>query len=472
VPLEFGTDGIRGVANQELTPELVLSLGRAAARVLGHERWLIGRDTRRSGPMLGAALAAGLSSEGADVIDLGVLPTPAVAHLSERRDLPAAVISASHNAFADNGIKLFAAGGRKLSDQLENRLEAELAALMAPAGSASATPGLDTPDRGAGTSADQQPAPSRRPVGRGVGVIGADPGAEEAYAAHLMSALDGRRLGGLHVVLDCANGAASVLAPRLFSALGAQVDLLHGTPDGVNINHRAGSTYPAALQEKVVSNGAHAGLAFDGDADRVLAVDHTGALVDGDHILAVCALDLHGRGLLTADTVVVTVMTNLGFRLAMAEKAITVIETQVGDRYVLEALEAGGLNLGGEQSGHIIFRDVATTGDGILTGLRLLDVVVREQRSLHDLAAAAMTGLPQVLTNVRVADREGLAGAESVWAEVAAVEAALGKRGRVLLRPSGTEPLVRVMAEAPTSAEAHEVVDRLCRALEAALGKP
>ena len=440
MPLEFGTDGVRGVANVELTPQLVRTLGRAAARVLGPNAWLIGRDTRQSGPELQAALTDGLTREGARVVDLGVLPTPAVAYLSQVRGVPAAVISASHNPYTDNGVKLLAAGGRKLTDELEERLEEEFAEL------------------------------GDREDGSGAGIALQEPDASHGYLQHLAAVVEGHRLDGLRVVLDCANGAASAVAPAAFAQQGAAVEALHAEPDGRNINAGCGSTHPQSLQAAVVATGADVGLAFDGDADRVLAVDHTGALVDGDHVLAICARDLHDRGILAGDTVVVTVMTNLGFRLAMADAGIGVIETKVGDRYVLEALEKGRFSLGGEQSGHIIFRDVATTGDGLLTGLRLLDVVVRSGRSLHDLASAAMTRLPQVLRNVHVAKRESLDGAGDVWAEVRSVEAQLGERGRVLLRPSGTEPVVRVMVEAPTEAEADAAADRLCAVLTATLG--
>jgi phosphoglucosamine mutase len=445
VTLKFGTDGVRGVANTELTPELVLALGRAAARVLGGERYLIGRDTRLSGPMLQAALAAGLTSEGADVVDLGVLPTPGVAFLSAARDVPAAMISASHNPFADNGIKFFAAGGRKLTDAVEERLEAELRAIL-----------------DATSSGD-------RPTGGAVGRTTAEADAVAGYERQLVAALEGERLDGLRLVLDCAHGAASTVAPHVFTAAGAEVDVLHAAPDGVNINDGCGSTHPEALRRAVVDRGADVGLAFDGDADRVLAVDAGGRLVDGDHLIAVCAIDLRSRGRLTGDTVVVTVMTNLGFRLAMEERGIAVVETQVGDRYVLEALDEGGWSLGGEQSGHVIFRDLATTGDGLLTGLMVLAAVRRAGRSLGDLAADAMTRLPQVLRNVKVRSRDALAGAEELWAEVARVEAQLGDHGRVLLRPSGTEPVVRVMVEAPTEAEAEAATARLAAVVETTL---
>ena len=434
--LKFGTDGVRGAANVELSPSLALSLGRAAARVLGGKAFLVGRDTRRSGPMLQAALSAGLAAEGCDVFDLGVVPTPAVAFASAERGAAAAMVSASHNPYTDNGIKLFAAGGRKLTDEVEERLEAEL---------------------------DRSPGPPAT-----VGTIGVED-VRGPYLDHLVASVEGRRLNGLHVVVDCANGAASDLAPEAFRSLAARVDVIHAAPDGVNINAGCGSTYPADLQRAVVEAGADLGLAFDGDADRVLAVDHTGALVDGDHLIALCALDRRQRGLLHGDTVVVTVMANMGFRLAMEERGIAVHETQVGDRYVLEALEAGGWSLGGEQSGHVIFRDLATTGDGLLTGVQLGDLVRRSGRRLHDLAAAAMSRLPQVLRNVEVARRDDLAGAEAVWDAVAEAEAELGGEGRVLLRPSGTEQLVRGMVEAPSAEQAERLAARLAAAVTAAL---
>lgn len=443
--LKFGTDGVRGVANRELTPELALTLGRAAARVLGGGRWLIGRDTRRSGPLLAAALAAGLASEGVDVVDLGVLPTPGVAYLSATDGAGAAMISASHNGFADNGIKLFEAGGLKLSDDIEQSLEAELAAIAA------------------------QGDPRPRPEGAAVGSLIVDPTGIDRYRDRLVQVLDGRRLDGVRVVVDTANGAAAGLAVDVLSSLGAEVSAIHDRPDGVNINQACGSTYPEDLQVAVGEAGAQVGLAFDGDADRVLAVDAAGELVDGDQIIAMCAIDRRDRGLLIDDTVVVTVMSNLGFRQGMAAHGIKVIDTRVGDRYVLEELDRGGYSLGGEQSGHVIFRDLASTGDGLLTGLFLLDLVARSGRTLADLAADAMVRLPQVLINVRTARRdprllEHMAGA------VAEAEAGLADRGRVLLRPSGTEPVVRVMVEAPTDAEAHEVANRLASAVRSLPG--
>jgi phosphoglucosamine mutase len=445
--LKFGTDGVRGVANAELTPELALALGRAAARVLGGERFAIGRDTRRSGPLLEAALAAGLAGEGADVVSLGVAPTPEVAWWSATEGAPAAVVSASHNPFADNGIKLFSAGGRKLSDAVEEQLEAELGALLGGGGGSSPT----------------------NAVGAAVGSLVLAEGVHGGYGRAVMASLEGRRLAGLRAVVDCANGSASAVAPDILRSLGVEAHVIHGAPDGVNINDGCGSTHPGDLQADVVERGAHLGIAFDGDADRVLMVDHRGELVDGDHLIAILALDRHERGVLTGDAVVVTVMTNLGFRLAMGERGIRVVETAVGDRYVLEALAAGGYSLGGEQSGHIVFPALATTGDGLLTAVQVLDVVLRSGQTLAELAAGAMTRLPQVLHNVRVAHRDPTI-LERVAPAVAAVESRLGEKGRVLVRPSGTEPLVRVMVEAPTEADAAAAAAELVRAVESAAG--
>jgi phosphoglucosamine mutase len=449
VTLRFGTDGVRGVANAELTPEVVLALGRAAARVLSGQqgrsgRFLVGRDTRISGPLLQAALSAGLAAEGADVADLGVIPTPGVAFLSAADGLPAAVISASHNPFPDNGVKFFSPGGRKLSDETEARLEAELDRLVGDGASAA------------------------RPTGAALGRLttGHDQGVQR-YQQALAESLGGRRLDGLSVVLDCANGAAFEVAPAVLRELGAAVTVLSEGPDGLNINDGCGSTHPERLQAEVVARGASVGLAFDGDADRVLAVDHTGALVDGDQLIAVCALDRRDGGRLPGDTVVVTVMANLGFRQAMASHGIGLVETDVGDRYVLEEMEKGGWALGGEQSGHIIFGDLATTGDGVLTGLQVLDVMVRTGRPLADLASV-MARLPQVLRNVPVA-RKGMAVSEDLGLAVKAVQHELGDRGRVLVRPSGTEAVMRVMVEAMTPAEAEAASEVLCQAVRRSL---
>lgn len=450
--LRFGTDGVRGVANTQLTPELALALGRAASRVLGggaqHARVVIGRDSRQSGAMLLGALTAGITSEGLDVVDLGVVPTPAVALASERDLVIGAMISASHNPFEDNGIKFFAPGGRKLPDAVEANIETELELLLARTGAA------EWPDA---------------PIGTAVGRYDIDGTINAAYVAHLVEALEGRSLGGLRVVLDTANGASSLVAPESFRSAGASVTVINDRPNGSNINDGCGSTHPEQLQAAVIAEGADVGFAFDGDADRMLAVDATGALIDGDQILAMLAVDRRDRGRLAHDTVVVTVMTNLGFRLAMAERGVTVVDTAVGDRYVLEAMLTGGFVLGGEQSGHVINADVATTGDGTLSALMVADLLVRSGRSLAE-HGAVMTRLPQVLRNVKGVDRNRLPTADELWAEVKAVEAELHGRGRVLLRPSGTEALVRVMVEAPTHDAASSAAARLCATVERVLG--
>jgi len=359
----FGTDGVRGVANEDLTAEVALAIGRATARVLPAPVFVVGRDTRRSGPLLQAALSAGLATEGADVIDLGVLPTPGVATVAEHRTMPGAMVSASHNPFGDNGIKLFSSLGTKLPVGLEAEVEREITSILADG-----------------------ERPPRRPTGHGVGRISSDPEAADLYREHLVSATEGRTFDGLHIVVDCANGAASAFAPGVLAALGANVTALHDSPDGTNINERCGSTDPGDLARTVTERGANLGLALDGDADRVIAVDHTGTVVDGDVLLALFALDLARRGHLAGNTVVVTVMTNLGFRLSMESHGIGVRETDVGDRHVLAALDADALALGGEQSGHIIFRTRSTTGDGILTGIFLADLMQRSGQSLADLA--------------------------------------------------------------------------------------
>jgi phosphoglucosamine mutase len=441
--LRFGTDGVRGHAD-ELTDELVVALGRAAARVLAADlrtqpgrRFAIGRDPRESGPRLEAALATGLSAEGVAVELVGVAPTPALAWISAAREVPAAMISASHNPFHDNGVKFFVAGGRKLTDAIETQLEVALDRLLGtpvPASPHEPTAGLDDLAR---------------------------------YELAVVGSLEGRSIDGLSVVIDCANGAASEVAPRVLQRLGAKVDVLNASPNGRNINDGCGSTHPDGLRRAVVDRGADVGLAFDGDADRVLAVDQTGELIDGDQLIAMCAIDLHRRGLLAGRTVVVTVMTNLGFRRAMEAHGIDVVVTPVGDRHVLEALEKGSYSLGGEQSGHVVFRDLATTGDGLLTGVQLLDLVVRSGRPLSSLASDAMTRLPQVLVNVRVSTRHpDVVGA--IGPEIAAVEASLGRHGRVLVRPSGTEPLVRVMVEAEDAEQAEEAANTLSAAVREA----
>jgi phosphoglucosamine mutase len=438
VQARFGTDGVRGVANAELTPELVLALGRATARILPAAAFIVGRDTRRSGPLLQAALAAGLAGEGADVIDVGVLPTPALAWMSAQRDLPAAVVSASHNPFADNGIKLFARGGTKLSTETEAAIEDALVAI------------LDPSVRG-----------PRNPEGHGVGRLIIEADAKTAYVEHLVSSLDGRRLEGMKLVVDCANGAASAMGGEVFERAGADVVVIGSDPDGSNINAGCGSTHTETLAAAVLEHRADLGLALDGDADRLLAVDDTGTLIGGDELLALFAVDLADRGQLAGNTVVVTVMTNLGFRLAMAERGIVVKETPVGDRYVLAALDVDGLALGGEQSGHIVFRQMATTGDGLLTGLVLADLVTRMGKPLSELVRGLVTRVPQVLVNVPVPNTELLADAKAVWSAVAEEQDRLSDTGRVLLRPSGTEPVVRVMVEAAGDGLAEEIAQRL-----------
>jgi phosphoglucosamine mutase len=449
VGVRFGTDGIRGVANAELGAELVLALGRATARALPARSFLVARDTRQSGPLLQAALSAGLASEGADVVDLGVLPTPGVAWHCATRHLPGAVISASHNPFTDNGVKLFATGGLKLPDAAEAAVEEELDRVLA---------------------ADVHGP--RPPTGHAVGRLSADPDAADGYVEHLVSVLEGGSLDGMKVVVDCANGAASSIAPIVLQRLGADVTAIAHQPDGTNINDGCGSTHPELVGAEVLARGADIGLALDGDADRLVAVDHTGAATTGDELLALFATDLAGRGRLAGNTVVVTVMSNLGLRLAMADQRIAVRETPVGDRYVLEALDADGLTLGGEQSGHLVFRELATTGDGVLTAVLLLDLIRRTGRPLADLAREAMRRLPQVLVNVPAPDPGSVVENEAVQAEVAAVRLELGQQGRVLLRPSGTEPLVRVMVEAADEVVAHTVVDRLCVVVERAASVP
>jgi phosphoglucosamine mutase len=434
----FGTDGVRGLANADLTPELALSVASAAARVLvAHDAShrpmaVVGRDPRASGEMLEAAVVAGLTSAGADVLLLGVLPTPAVAFLtaSYGADL-GVVLSASHNPMPDNGVKLFAAGGHKLPDDIEAEIEAAVAA--GPAAS--------------------------RPTGARIGRVRHADDAVERYGAHLLGAQP-TRLDGLHIVVDCANGAAAEVAPEVYRGAGATVDLVGAEPDGLNINDGCGSTHLGALRAEVRRRGADLGIAHDGDADRCLAVDASGAVVDGDQILAMCALALREAGTLKNDTVVATVMSNLGLHHAMRDAGIAVLTTAVGDRYVLEALREHDLSLGGEQSGHLVFTETATTGDGLLTALHVMARMALTGASLTELAAVVQR-LPQTLVNVRVHDRDGAVASDEIRAAVAAAEAELGDSGRVLLRPSGTEQLIRVMVEAGTQEQADAVAERI-----------
>ncbi len=437
----FGTDGVRGVYGRELTDELAFALGRALVTVLaraGDRRAIvIGRDTRASGEPLERALAAGIRAAGADVILAGVVPTPAVAFLTV--DLGAgagAVISASHNPPEDNGIKFFGPFGYKLSDDLEAEIEAEV-------------------ERGAPAA-----------VG-GEGTVREAPGALERYVGHLVGAAEAR-LDGMRVVVDCANGAASAVAPEVLRRLGAEVYPIFDAPDGRNINVGFGALHPEVVANAVRTAGADAGVAHDGDADRALFADAQGRVIDGDQVLAACALAMKQEGRLPRDLVVTTVMANLGLRRAMEAAGIEVVQTRVGDRYVLEEMLARGAALGGEQSGHVVFAEHATTGDGILTAVRFLSLAARTGRSVAELAAA-MPRYPQVLENVRVAHKEGLEGSEEVRAAVAEAERSLDGRGRVLVRASGTEPLVRVMVEAETEERARALARELAEVVARAL---
>ncbi|MFC7247482.1 phosphoglucosamine mutase [Catellatospora aurea] len=438
----FGTDGVRGLANADLSPELALSLAVAAAHTLPDPDReqpplvVVGRDPRASGEMLEAAVVAGLASAGANVVRVGVLPTPGVAYLTaEVRADFGVMISASHNPMPDNGIKFFAAGGHKLTDEQEDAIEAALGATWT------------------------------RPTGAQVGRVHDLLDGAEHYTTHLVQAT-GHPLAGLKVVVDCAHGAASDVAPEAFREAGAEVIAINAEPDGLNINDECGATHLGPLKAAVVEHGAHLGIAVDGDADRCLAVDASGAEVDGDQIMAILALAMRDAGALANDTLVATVMSNLGLRIAMREAGITLVETKVGDRYVLEELRAGGFSLGGEQSGHVVFTEHATTGDGVLTGLRLLARVAQTGKPLAELAAV-VNRLPQVLINVRVADK-AVARAPEILAVVAAAEAQLHGSGRVLLRPSGTEQLVRVMVEAASEDIAQKIAEDIAADVRAA----
>ena len=427
----FGTDGVRGAANTELTPELAFRLGKAAGMWFKQEdhhrpEILIGRDTRLSGQMLEAALAAGICSAGGNAVLAGVLPTPAIAYLTSNNKFDAGVvISASHNPFGDNGIKFFAHDGHKLPDAVED----EVAALALADGEISA-----------------------RPCGADVGCIRrAEDDLLTSYAEHVFQSV-GTSLSGLKVVLDCANGAAYEVAPTVLRRLGAEVTVLFNEPDGININNACGSTHLEKLQQAVVKVGADVGVAHDGDADRCLLVDAQGQIVDGDQIMAICANELKSKGKLFADTLVVTVMSNLGLHVAMRKLGIHCEVTAVGDRYVLESMRENGYSLGGEQSGHVIFADFATTGDGLITATQVLAAMQRSNCTLADLASI-MTIYPQVLVNVRVKSKEGWETNAAIRQAIDAAEAKLGGDGRILVRPSGTEPLIRVMAEGPDQTE-------------------
>ncbi len=432
----FGTDGIRGLANADLDPELAMAVSLAAVHVLGERIGgrrpvaVVGRDPRVSGEMLEAAVLAGLTSAGADALRAGVLPTPAIAQLTADTGADLGVmLSASHNPMPDNGIKIFARGGHKLPDAIEDEIEARLGERWT------------------------------RPTGAGIGRVQDLHDAGERYVDHLLATLT-HKLDGLRVVVDCAHGAAARVAPLTYSRAGAEVISIAADPDGLNINDGVGSTHLAGLLRAVVDSGADVGIAHDGDADRCLAVTAAGEVVDGDAILAICALALREAGRLREQTVVTTVMSNVGFHRAMRKHGIAVLTTPVGDRYVLEELRARHLSLGGEQSGHVIFLDLASTGDGILTGLQLLSQVASTGSPLAELASVVRR-LPQVLLNVPVADKARVAASAAVATAVAAAQRELGEDGRVLLRPSGTEQIVRVMVEAPTQERAEQVAGRL-----------
>ena len=442
----FGTDGVRGLANRDLTAELALDLSVAAAHVLGdagdfaghRPRAVVGRDPRISGEFLEAAVVAGLASAGVDVVRAGIVPTPAIAFLTAHTGADLGVmLSASHNAMPDNGIKFFARGGAKLDDAVEDAIEA------------------------------RRDEPWERPIGAGVGRITEDTALVEQYITHLLGSMP-HRLDGLRVVVDGANGAASHVAPETYRRAGAHVIEIHTNPDGVNINDNCGSTHMDDLRRAVVEAGADLGIAHDGDADRCLAVDANGEIIDGDRIMAILAIAMRDRGVLRANTVVATVMSNLGFKIAMREAGINLVETAVGDRYVLEAMRASAYALGGEQSGHVIMLDHASTGDGTLTALHLMSRMAETGQSLAALASV-MEQLPQVLVNVRGVDKSRVSTCEPLNAAITRAASRLGDTGRVLLRPSGTEPLVRVMVEAPTEVIAREVADDLVAVVVAEL---
>ncbi|HQD20198.1 MAG TPA: phosphoglucosamine mutase [Bacillota bacterium] len=440
----FGTDGIRGKANVVLTPELAFKIGRAAASRLGEKggAFLIGRDPRLSGAMLEGALASGIASVGMDVFLTGIVTTPGLAWLTKETGAAAgAMISASHNPMEDNGIKFFNSQGFKLEDAEELAIE-ELYF-------------QDTDDL-------------PRPTGENVGRIIRREELVQTYCDYLLSTID-VSLKGLKIVVDCANGSASGIAPKVFAAAGAQVEAIHSDPDGININRNCGSTHLEALAAAVKAKGADAGLALDGDADRLIAVDARGEIVDGDKIMLICAKSLKEQGRLAKDTLVITVMSNLGLRLAAKDLGIKTVAAKVGDRYVLEEMLRGGYILGGEQSGHIIFRQFATTGDGLLSALQLLQIMVQEGKSLEELAEV-MEYLPQVLINVPVASKEGWQENEFIAAKIAWAEAELQGQGRVLVRPSGTEPLIRVMLEGPRESQLQELARAIADVIKAQLG--
>ena len=437
----FGTDGVRGSANKDLTPELVFALGKSASLVIaqqhgkGRASAVVGRDPRASGEMLEAALIAGLATVGVDVLKVGVLPTPAIAYLTQyyKADL-GIVLSASHNVFSDNGVKFFSKDGKKLPDEVEDEIEKN----------------LDT----------KVPHPTGSEVGR----VKEMADAYEAYVSHLLETINLGALKGLKIVVDCANGAASEVAPDVYHRAGAEVIAIHNSPNGLNINENCGSTHMQSLIETVKKEKADLGIAHDGDADRCLAVDELGNIIDGDHILALLAKDFKDNSKLSSQTVVSTVMANLGFKFAMKEQEISIIETQVGDRYVLEAMEEKNFVLGGEQSGHVIMRNYSTTGDGLLTALHLMNAVTNQKKPLSELSKIVKK-YPQILINVSNVDR-GKIGNEKLQNAVKEAEKQLGNKGRILLRPSGTEELIRVMVEAETQNTADSIAKQIAEVVK------
>lgn len=433
----FGTDGVRGVANTELSSILALKLGCASANVLRkkHEgaKIIIGRDTRISGDILESAIASGVCSMGVDVHLAGVIPTPAVAYLAEKLHAEAGVvISASHNPMRDNGIKFFGGDGYKLPDEIESEIEQQI------------------------DNYDSLP----RPEGAGVGRMYREHELLDMYLDHLIRSFP-KKLNGLRLVLDCANGAVYEAAPELFSRLGAEITVINSDPDGLNINENCGSLHPEILKEQVVEHGAYAGLAFDGDGDRAILVDEKGRTVDGDHVMAICALHLSSKGKLPHSSVAATVMSNMGLEVALKNNGISLVRTKVGDRYVVEEMRRSGIAIGGEKSGHIIFSDVSTTGDGLVTGLQVLNIMIETGKPLSELADR-MTEYPQILKNVVVARKEGWESLPELSSAVKEGEDLLEGRGRVFVRASGTEKLIRVMAEGPDQEELEKITEDIC----------
>ena len=455
--LTFGTDGVRGEFGKELTETYAANLAEVAAQILQCKKVVIGRDTRESGSALENAIAEALTRIGVEVQLMGVAPTPAIAFAAHKHGVVAIAITASHNLFQDNGIKIFAAGGLKLSDDQQASIEREMIA-------------RDTAVRdGVATNSqivDEISSGGEKFVAERLNLR---PELLQEYCDWIVDLVPRDAFKNLHVALDCANGAFSYVAPEVFSKLGATVTTVNATPDGRNINLQCGATHPSALVEVVKNVGANFGVAFDGDGDRLIAVDNKGQIVDGDHLLAISALNMKTQGTLRGNKVVVTVMTNIGFHEAMKRAGIEVLTTPVGDRSVLLALEENSLSLGGEQSGHIIYQDFATTGDGLLAAIKLATVVMESKKTLNEVAVNAMTSFPQVLINLRIAKR--VEGVDSIFkSEIEAAEKALGESGRVLVRASGTEPMVRVMVEAPQQEVAEQVAATLADAISARLG--